>query len=109
MYDIQLEALPTSSKWKNGLAERHGALLKLMFLKVIHELVLYKESELRYALTMSVRKRRTSYTVSAENLPYKAEMILYRLRWLTRTIKEKFVMAQTVPSWRMRDKSKWSA
>ena len=48
---------PTSAKWKAGLAERHGAILKLIFLRMIHELVLNKESSLSYALAMAVQAK----------------------------------------------------
>lgn len=57
LYDINLEVLPTSAKWKNGLAERHGAILKLLVLKMVHELTLAKESELRYAWPWPHRPR----------------------------------------------------
>ena len=52
MYDIKLSVLPTSAKYKAGLVERRGAALKLMLLRVIHELSITKEQELRIALAM---------------------------------------------------------
>ena len=57
LYDIQLHVLPTSSKWKAGLAERHGAILKLIFLRMIHELALNKENALESALAMAVQAK----------------------------------------------------
>ena len=53
MYDIiKLSVLPTSAKYKASLVERRGAVLKLMLLRVIHELSIAKEQELRIALAM---------------------------------------------------------
>lgn len=52
VFDIRLTVLPTSAKFKAGLSERHGAILKLMVLRVIHELSLTKEHELRLAVSM---------------------------------------------------------
>ena len=52
LYDIRLSVLPTSAKYKAGLVERHGAVLKLMVLRVIHELSITKEQELRLAVAM---------------------------------------------------------
>ena len=57
LYNIDLSVLPTSAKWKAGLAERHGAILKLMFLRIIHELTLKKEWELKYGLAMVVQAK----------------------------------------------------
>lgn len=57
MYGIQLHVLPTSAKWKAGLAERHGAILKLILLKMVHELVLNKEAALHVALAMAVQAK----------------------------------------------------
>ena len=57
LYDIHLDILPPGAKWKNGLAERHGGLLKLMMLKVVHELVFTSEPDLRYALAMCVQAK----------------------------------------------------
>ena len=57
LYDIKLNVLPTSAKWKAGLAERHGAIVKLMVLRMIHELTLKKEWELRYALAMAIQAK----------------------------------------------------
>ena len=57
LYDVKLNVLPTSAKWKAGLAERHGAIIKLMMLRMIHELTLKKEWELRYALAMAVQAK----------------------------------------------------
>lgn len=61
--------LPTSAKWKAGLAERYGpTILKLILLKVLHELVLTKESSLQYALAMAVQaKKRLSWTGSGHS------------------------------------------
>ena len=62
LYDINLQVLPTSAKWKNGVAERHGSILKLIMLKMIHEMSLSKEPELRYALAMAAQaKNRLSH------------------------------------------------
>ena len=52
MFGIVKEVLPTHAKWKAGLAERHGAVAKLMLLRVIQELCLKEEWELRYAVGM---------------------------------------------------------
>ena len=52
LYSIQLSVLPTSSKYKAGLIERHGAVLKLMVLRVVRELSISKEQELRMAVAM---------------------------------------------------------
>ena len=57
LYGIELNVLPTSAKWKAGLAERHGAILKLILLKMVHELVLNKETSLSYALAMAVQAK----------------------------------------------------
>ena len=57
LYDICLNALPTSAKWKNGTAERHGAILKLILLKMVHEMSLSKEADLKFALAMAVQAK----------------------------------------------------
>ena len=57
LYDVQLHVNPTSAKWKNGLAERHGSILKLLLLKMVQELVLTKESDLRCAVAMAVQAK----------------------------------------------------
>ena len=50
LYDIHLSVIPIAAKFKAGLSERHGAILKLMLLRVIHELSISSEKELRIAL-----------------------------------------------------------
>lgn len=40
-----------------GLAERHGAIIKLMFLRFIHELCLQKEWELKYGIAMVIQAK----------------------------------------------------
>lgn len=57
LYGIHPHVLPTSSKWKAGLAERHGSILKLIILRMVHELVLNKEAHLRYALAMAIQAK----------------------------------------------------
>ena len=60
----RLNINPTSTKWKSGLAERHGSILKLILLKMVHELSLTKEGDLRKALAMAVQaKNRLSLQV----------------------------------------------
>lgn len=39
------------------MAERHGAIVKLMFLRLIHELSLQKEWELKYGLAMVIQAK----------------------------------------------------
>ena len=57
LYAIHLEVLPVGSKWKAGLAERHGAVLKLMILRMIHELSLCTDKELRFAVAMACQAK----------------------------------------------------
>eukprot|EP00438_Fugacium_kawagutii_P006229 Skav208378 [mRNA] locus=scaffold3508:51885:54965:+ [translate_table: standard] len=57
LYAIHLEVLPVGSKWKAGLAERHGAVLKLMILRMIHELSVCTEKELRIAVAMACQAK----------------------------------------------------
>eukprot|EP00974_Lingulodinium_polyedra_P003609 339586-Lingulodinium_polyedra.AAC.1 len=52
MFDIGVRVVPPSNKFKHGKCERHGAVAKLMLIKVIAELSLVEEWELRYAVTM---------------------------------------------------------
>ena len=52
VFDIKVNVIPTAAKFKAGLGERHGAILKLMILRSIHELSLNKESELKLATAM---------------------------------------------------------
>ena len=54
MMDIMIVVIPPSNKWKHGLCERHGAILKLMLLRVVWELGIVNEWELRYALSMAL-------------------------------------------------------
>lgn len=56
LYAIHLDVLPTGSKWKAGLAERHGAVLKLMVLRMIHELSICTEKDLRFAVVMACQE-----------------------------------------------------
>ena len=44
--------VPPDNKFKHGKCERHGAVAKLMLMKVIHELAIVDEQELRYAVGM---------------------------------------------------------
>ena len=46
--------VPLSAKWRAGLAERHGAILKLMMMKVIHELTITLGWEMRHCLHMCI-------------------------------------------------------
>ena len=50
MIGTLLSPLPTSAKWRNGLAERHGAMAKLMLMRVIFELSISEIWELKYAV-----------------------------------------------------------
>ena len=52
VFDIRLTILPTAAKFKAGLSERHGAILKLMVLRSVHELSVSKESELKLTVAM---------------------------------------------------------
>ena len=52
VFDIRLTIIPTAAKFKAGLSERHGAILKLMVLRSIHELSVSKESELKLTVAM---------------------------------------------------------
>lgn len=53
LHGVQLTIiLPTSAKFKAGLVERRGAILKLMVLRVMRELSIARKSELRLALAM---------------------------------------------------------
>ena len=47
---IQLQYAVLSAKWKNAKAERHGAMAKIMLIRIIVELDLTEVSELRYAV-----------------------------------------------------------
>ena len=57
LYAVHLEVLPVGYKWKAGLAERHGAVLKLMILRMIHELSLCTDKELRFAVAMACQAK----------------------------------------------------
>ena len=54
MLNVMIVVIPPSNKWKHGLCERHGAILKLMLLRVVWELGIVDEWELRYALSMAL-------------------------------------------------------
>ena len=44
--------LPMSAKWRTGFAERHGAIIKFMLMKIFFELRLHLHWEVRYAAHM---------------------------------------------------------
>ncbi len=58
MVGTMLLLLPASAKWRNGLAERHGAIIKLMMMmmmmKCIFELSISEGWEMRYCLHMCI-------------------------------------------------------
>ena len=48
---IASEPLPTEAQWKNGVVERHGAVLKFMLLKVMWEIQCTTAQDVQMALT----------------------------------------------------------
>ena len=47
---VRLVVMPPGAKYKQGLVERHGAIAKIMILKVIHALALSTEADLQLAV-----------------------------------------------------------
>jgi hypothetical protein len=50
LYGFSLEYTDAVAKWKHGKAERHGAIAKIMLIKVVNEMQLSDPTELRHAV-----------------------------------------------------------
>ena len=52
LYGVRAEVVQPAARFKHGLPERHGAVAKLMLLRVISQLTITTEIDLRYAVGM---------------------------------------------------------
>ena len=60
-YDVHHEMVPPSAKWRMGLAERHGAVLKLLVMKTVHATTAkgYHETKECLIAAVAARNRQT--------------------------------------------------
>ena len=63
-YDVYHEVVPPGTKWRMGLAERHGAVLKLLVMKTIHATTARGHSETKECVVAATAARNRQMRIS---------------------------------------------